>query len=470
MGRNARQALAAAWMALSVPAWASGDVAVGDVRIVNRTVELSGSTMTVTMDLSLDSLRLRSSRRLVLTPMVRGEGGNVAEMPQVVLDGRRQNVEYRRKGHRKFAPDVTEVRRRNGKEQSVHYSAVLSAEPWMRNSDIVLGEDLCGCGNALGGEEAPVWSLRSPRVAYVRPVAEVKTRSVEGSAYVDFRVDRTEIDPGYRRNAEELARIEATIDSVRGDADVTIDGVRLKGYASPESPYSHNADLARGRVEAVRDHVRNLYSFADGVIGTEYEPENWEGLRAYVEGSGLEHRTEILGLIDTEMDPDAKEARIRREYPGEYRFLLENCYPALRRTDYRVNYTVRGFSDVEEIRRILAEQPGKLGLDEVYLLAQTLDPGSDEFRDVFETAVRLFPDDWIANLNAACVEIERGDYESARGHLAKAGDNAHAWNAEGVMAVYEGDVERAMDLFSRAADAGLDEARENLGNLERNYR
>ena len=72
------------------------------------------------------------------------------------------------------------------------------------------------------------------------------------------------------------------------------------------------------------------------------------------------HRSEILGMIDSRLDPDAKEAKIKRTYPEEYRFLLQNCYPALRHTDYRIDYTIRSFSDVEEIKRIMQTQPQKL--------------------------------------------------------------------------------------------------------------
>lgn len=147
--------------------------------------------------------------------------------------------------------------------------------------------------------------------------------------------------------------------------DVSIVSVLLKGYASPESPYAHNRDLAKGRTEALKRHILRLYDFADSLIITEHEPEDWAGLRRYVENSNISHRVEILGLIDSDMEPDAKEARIRHAYPEEYRFLLQHCYPALRHTDYLINYTIRSYTDVDEIRRMLRTSPGKLSLNEI---------------------------------------------------------------------------------------------------------
>lgn len=73
-----------------------------------------------------------------------------------------------------------------------------------------------------------------PVPVYVRPEAEAKILTVEGSAYIDFPVNRTEIHDTYRNNQAELRKILATIDAVKADADTRIIGVKIKGYASPE--------------------------------------------------------------------------------------------------------------------------------------------------------------------------------------------------------------------------------------------
>ena len=198
----------------------------------------------------------------------------------------------------------------------------------------------------------------------------MKSRSLSGSAYIDFPVNQTVIYPDFRRNTVELGKIQATIDSVRNDKDVTITSVWLKGFASPESPYSHNTSLAIGRTASLKKHIMQLYRFDDSIIKTDYEPEDWAGLRCRVEQSNISHRDEILVLIDSNMAPDAREAKIKRSYPEDYRFILQNFYPALRHTDYRIDYTIRTFSEVEEIERIMSEQPQKLSQNEFYLVAE----------------------------------------------------------------------------------------------------
>ena len=303
-------------------------------------------------------------------------------------------------------------------------------------------------------------------MVYVRPEAEArKSRNLEGSAFIDFPVNRTVIYPEYRRNTVELAKIRATIDSVRLDKDVTINTVWLKGYASPESPYSHNRDLAIGRTAALKQYIQDYYKFDASLISTDYEPEDWAGLRRFVEKSTLEHRSGILDIIDSGLEPDKREKVLKTTYPDEYRYLLRECYPALRHTDYRITYTVRGYSDVDEIKAVMAKRPQNLSLNEFYLVAQTYESGSHEFAEVFETAARMFPDDAVANLNAANIAIKNGEFERAERHLSKAGDSKEAVYSRGVLAYIKGDYDTAKRLLGQAESRGMSQATEVLSHI-----
>lgn len=102
----------------------------------------------------------------------------------------------------------------------------------------------------------------APDLAYITPAAEtVKSRDLQGRAYIDFPVNVTEIRADYRGNAVELAKIRATIDSVRQDKDITLTSLSIKGFASPEGSYAANERLARGRTLSLKSHVEKLYAF-----------------------------------------------------------------------------------------------------------------------------------------------------------------------------------------------------------------
>ena len=171
------------------------------------------------------------------------------------------------------------------------------------------------CRRILNSWEGPLARYDGPYMPsfhYVAPEVEThKYRQLSGSAFVDFPVSETVIYPDYRGNAQELAKIRATLDNVFGDADVTIKSISIKGFASPESPYDNNRRLASGRTEALKQYVHDLYDFPNDLILTDFEPQNWASLRDSVAASSLAHKSEILAIIDSDREPDNKEWKIK---------------------------------------------------------------------------------------------------------------------------------------------------------------
>lgn len=439
------------------------------VSVGKFTTNREGRFLSVAMDMDLKDLDVSSNRAVLLTPRL-VNGADSLDLPSVGIYGRRRYYYYIRNGMGNISGGDEQVYRASEKPDSVAYSNLAEYEAWMDGATLKFHRSDWGCCHDILAEyDGIVGSHHDaffPTLLFVQPKAESKkTRSLSGSAYIDFPVNQTVIYPDYHNNTAELGKIEGTIDSVRTDKDVTITSVWLKGYASPESPYKHNTNLAIGRTAALKEHIGQLFHFPDSIIDTDYEPENWDGLRKYVEMSNLDHRSEILAMIDSDMEPDAKEAKIKRTYPKEYKFLLQNCYPYLRRTDYRIEYKIRIFYDVEEIRHVMAEHPQKLSQNEFYLVSQKHEPGTQEFTDIFETAVRMFPNDSIANLNAANAAIRRDDFESARRYLAKAGDSAEAAYARGALAIREKDYTSAINYLEQAQKMGLQQATATLKEL-----
>lgn len=441
-----------------------------DVSIENFNMSREGKYLAVKINLDINKLHVNANRAVLLTPRL-VNGTDSIDLPSVGIYGRRRYYYYMRNGIGCISGANETAYRASGKPNSVAYNNLTEYKDWMDGATLKFHRSDWGCCQEILTEYEGVLGRHHeaffPDLIFVQPKAEImKSRSLSGSAYIDFPVDQTVIYPDYRRNTVELGKIQATIDSVRNDKDVTITSVWLKGFASPESPYKHNTELAIGRTAALKKHIGQLYHFADDIIQTDYEPEDWSGLHRYVEQSNISHRKEILTLIDSDMEPDAKETKIKRTYPEEYRFMLQHLYPALRHTDYRIEYTIRTFSKVEEIKRIMTEQPQKLSLNEFYLVAQEYNPGTAEFTDVFETAVRMFPNDEIANLNAANAAIRRDDFGTARKYLDKAGDSAEAVYARGAFAIREKNYKAAETYLKTAAEMGLGKAKNILEELK----
>lgn len=413
------------------------------------------------MDISLDMYPsgyvMKGDRASVFTPML-VNGNDTLNLATVGLYGRIRHIQYMRNGNEGISGPQELSYLYSKRPEMIQLQKTVPYEEWMNGATLCIERRDYGCCHTLLDREiisAAKWYEAgfAPQFRYVTPVAEeVKTRRLEGRAYIDFPVNKTELYPEYRNNPVELQKIIATIDSVRNDEDITINEITIKGYASPESPWDNNTRLAKGRTATLKRYVENLYDFDRNLIKTDYWPEDWDGLREFVAKSGLEHKKEILAIIDdTTLSPDPKEALIKKSYPEEYNFLLRNVYPGLRHSDYTILYTIRHFSDPEEIRRVMAETPQKLSLDEFFILARTLEPGSDEYNDVYETAVRMYPGDAVANLNAANTAMQRGDLVAAEKYLEKAGSDDAAHYSRGILAAMKGEYKEALDILNNVS-------------------
>ena len=443
------------------------------LRVVESNVSRVGEDVIVDMKLDLSHIEVGRNRTLVYRPLLMKED-SVAELTPIIVNGRVRHIQYQRLERAEDFPNEIEIRRENGTEQTLDYHARVPFTDWMNKSEVVMVCDLCGCGwESLQNDRSPLFPVNLvhepvvPAVLYITPLAEVKVREKSGSAYLDFPVNQTVIRPDYRRNSTELAAIDATIQSVEDDPNATITKVTIKGYASPEGSYANNQRLAEGRSNALLEYVKKLHDFGDAEFSVSSEPEDWEGLEKRIESSSIADKEEWLAIIrDSEpADLDRKEWKLK-QLPS-YREVLNTIYPALRHSDYTVEYHIRNFT-TDEAREMLYKDPSQLSLEEMYRVAQTYEVGSESYNEVFEIAVRLYPDDPISNLNAANTALLNRNATAARRYLTKAAEGPEKRLAEGVASWLEGDTDQARSIFESLTNdpkVGV-QAKENLEKMD----
>ncbi|WP_455996536.1 DUF3868 domain-containing protein [Phocaeicola barnesiae] len=442
--------------------------------IRNAEISRHRDSVTVSMQMDVTDTRIKSGGSLILAPRLSGaDGKGSAYVPPVELMGRKRRIYLQRNPETAYTSDemYRVIEKKRKEKQLVEYTVTMPYASWMEHSRLQIVEDLCGCGKVESGnlnELAQADLSFRPRLAYVVPEAEpVKARELSGKAFLDFRVNRTEIDPSYRQNPVELKRILASIDTVKNDRDFTVTEITIKGYASPEGSYAVNKRLAEGRTEALKKYIVDRYGFDKSVIRVESEPENWQGLVEYVSASSLSDKEQILDFIENgPSDIDQKEKQMRTKFPASYSVLLNDCYPGLRRTDYRIDYVIRRFR-LEEAKALVKTAPQRLSLEEMFAVAQTYEPGSEDFNQVFDVAVRMYPNDETANINAANALLEQGRAEEALKYLDKVKDSSpEAANARGVAYILLKDYEKAGRYIGKALEGHLEEAAHNMEFLK----
>ena len=319
---------------------------------------------------------------------------------------------------------------------------------------------------SIGGTKKPKQPKYAPTtvgqsakltVSFITPaVEEIKARSSEvGKAYLDFVVDRAEIVPDFRGNANELQRIQNLIRQIVNDPDATITNITVTGFASPEGTFNYNMELSQRRATSFKNYIKNMYGLSDNLFTTWGAGEDWTTLENLVSNSNLPDKNRVLDIIRSSDSYDVREKKLTGLSNGRtYAQMMKEMYPELRRMECQVHYTVVPFT-VEKGKEIFRTKPNNLSLNEMFLIAQTYPSGSAEYKEIFETAARIFPQSDVANLNAAASALSRKDTSAAARYLDSVKEhNTNYWNNFGVMLWLQGNRQKAMDCFSKGGATG----------------
>lgn len=430
----------------------------------------SEKAITVNMTVNPRDYKLKSTDIVTLTPAIVANGDTM-RLSSVSVAGK-QAWFYEMRNRTEASRGLL----RAGKDDPMSYSSTVPYEKWMERSSLVMLADTlseCRCNEPRRGAVPFAncnWAPRAfqPDFIYETPSDTVqKIFNLSGRANVIFKVNRTNIDWSYASNHAELDTIVRTVNVVRDNPDATVESILLTGYASPEGPYDNNVRLAKGRTEAVKEYVRSQASFPASVYHTNSVPEDWEGLRAWLEKSALPNRAEMIAFIDNPSIPlPQKNDIFRQRFPQDYEYLLTTVYPSLRHTDYKITYKVRKYYDINEIRRVMKTNPRNLSANELFLLANSCEPGSAEYNEAFELAAVLYPNDPTVNLNAANIAMHKGSYEQAERYLDRAGESPLADYGRGVLYALQAKYDQAKPWLQKAKAAGVKGAAEALSQIK----
>lgn len=270
----------------------------------------------------------------------------IATFPAITIYGKWAYYHYTRSGEPASAEADMQLREAESHTFS-RYTQSVAYQPWMNDATLTLTAIRAdGCGNELAHEERT--ALRPTLVVQQRAEAgwrDVKSRQARGTAYIVFPVNQTTVLPDFRGNSRELSRLCHVIDSINHDENVLLNRVSIRGFASPEGTYANNERLARERTNSLARYLAGHCGLPLSVINVDYVPEDWEGLRRYIDSSTLAEREVLLGIIDSQLEPDLKLATLSKRFPAVYKQLSDEVFPLLRHTDYEIDYTLKSVTE-----------------------------------------------------------------------------------------------------------------------------
>lgn len=284
------------------------------------------------------------------------------------------------------------------------------------------------------------------------------------TAYIDFPAGGVTVSAKYGNNPAELARLKQQLGSLVRGSGGKMKSIRLTGFASPDGNTAANERLAGSRAIQFKNYLQKDMNLNAALITIDWAGEDWDGLRRLIAESGKEYKTSALAVLDGTTDPDKRRTQLRALNKGQvYKDIEKTFFSRLRRMQLAVECesvaTVNSGTDLTEL---VYSNPEKLNLPDLLRTATVYRPGTEQYREVYEIAAYTYPSCAVAQLNAAAASLALGDKEQARYFLQQVNDDPRSYNNLGVLALMDGDAEKAAAYFRKAMPQNPRLARENL--------
>ena len=242
----------------------------------------------------------------------------------------------------------------------------------------------------------------------------------------------------------------AAVEAVKAHERKTLVSTDVVAYASPDGKEDQNNKLSDNRsksAEKAFNKITKKNPFGVPVNVTSVG-EDWEGFQELVAASDLEDKDLIIRVLSMYSDPAVREQEIKN-MSAVYKTLANNVLPELRRARFIANVEFTNYSN-DELLKLIEENIDVL--DETALLrAATLVKDNAQKVALYNKAIEKFNSN-TAQYNLAVTYVKMDKLAEAKAALAKCADDADVKNANGVIALLEGNNAEAAKLFKAAGN------------------
>ncbi len=290
-------------------------------------------------------------------------------------------------------------------------------------------------------------------------------------AEIHYLINSAYVRPAELRDSD-VSEMFGAVKEKSKDEKYSFKKLTVSAYASPDGEISFNESLADDRAKSAGDAVKRQLNRNRVKIENEADfynlvgkGEDWDGFKAAMQASDIEDKNLIIRVLEMYDDKQKREEEIKN-LAETYEVLKDKILPGLRRSQLALSIDKVGKTD-EQISELAANNPSELNVEELLYAATLTDDMNAKF-DIYQSVVKVFPDDWRGYNNSGYIKLMQNDLTAAKNHFnqaeAKAQGNPVIMNNLGVIARLEGDRAKAAEYYSKASGAG-DEVNYNMGIL-----
>lgn len=299
----------------------------------------------LTFHISPEALKSRS--RLVITPQLYQGQQWVRDYRPIVADGRIFAKKMTRRealeGYEDPYADLRTYVGKGGADIPYHIKAQLPAGG---DGRIVAAISADGCGECTGIDTIDVATITRPQPArQPRYGTRQKIRRGQGTAHLQFVINRYEIVPDMADNRAELQRMADDIGPLMKDSTAAIHGIDICGVASADGPLAFNTTLSLNRAKSARKWLCDRLGLCEeqaSLITISSRPEGWQPVIDAMQKAGHPWAERVRDVVnDHKGESDDVAESVIRKMP---------CWPDIRdkflqpdrKVDYKYSYSVKG--------------------------------------------------------------------------------------------------------------------------------
>ena len=251
--------------------------------------------------------------------------------------------------------------------------------------------------------------------------------------------------------SQSIKDYQAALNEILANERKTIVSTDIVAYASPDGKEDQNAKLSDNRSKSAEKAYGKVTKkiAVDAPVNVTSIAEDWEGFQELVAASDLADKELIIRVLSMYSDPAVREKEIKN-MSAVYSTLAKEVLPELRRARFIANVEYQNFTN-EELLALIEENIDVL--DETALLrAATLVKNNEQKVDLYKKAAEKFNSN-AAQYNLAVTYIKMKDLKNAEAALNACEKDADYYNAMGVIALRNDNLDAASEYFALSGNA-----------------
>jgi Flp pilus assembly protein TadD len=422
-------------------------------------LEMHGGTVDATVNVQYPAKYFNKKAVLTLTPVVKYDGGET-ELEPIIVQGESVTENY---------PVISNATGGSGK-----VSDSFDYEDKMMKSELFvkISADMKGKTAVFEDVKLADGIVATPSLVAIAPKTLTfsdKFQRVIPEDYVTdikYKINRADVRKSEVKK-EDVAGMTDFLKAANANERVELKNIEVSAYASPDGELDLNTKLSEKRKGTASKYLKGQLKKADidateELLSMMSTAEDWEGFKTLMEASEIEDKDMILRVLSMHSDSDVREQEIKN-LSAVFEVIAEEILPELRRSKFTVSIDKIGWSD-EELLDLWANNADTLNLEEL-LYSATLVEDVAVKEAIYKKATEVAPKCLRAHNNMGCAQFAQENYDAAESSFLAAKelkDLDIINNNLGAVALINGDLDKAEELFTASLGAGKD-VNYNLG-------